>query len=502
MGEFSSNLLELAAFDDLLGFKLAIEQQKGHNAIDDVSLWYGRRVGSRKMGLEERTPLMVAAMHGSKNVLNYIISTGRVDVNRASGTDGATALHCAAASGFDSAVDIVKTLLSNSANSDALDSNKKRPSELIPKTRFRNSRKMESLLSHERGVDQDGNHHEQEGSNQNQNKKKDQNFTGFYKEEREKHDQYPLNISLPDINNEIFGTDEFRMYSFKIKPCSRAYSHDWTECPFAHPGENAKRRDPRKFQYSCVPCPDFRKGSCSKGENCEFSHGIFESWLHPAQYRTRLCKDGTRCSRKVCFFAHKVQELRPLYASTGSAIPPSESYSSPSPPPSTAMDVPVSSVLQVSSPWRTTQSPIAPPRSKSTRTTMSTGVTNTKLDGDSLYSDGLFGFQSNNKSAIGTRVMGQSGNQLQSFRSYHGGYVNSSLSANSLPFSLDSSGSSSLYGRLSHSYTDPCLASHNFESLESFGFDEPDLSWVQSLLSDASSSEFLISKVGSEQMVA
>ncbi|KAK6122038.1 hypothetical protein DH2020_044221 [Rehmannia glutinosa] len=132
--------------------------------------------------------------------------------------------------------------------------------------------------------------------------------------------EYPIDISLPDINNGLYGTDEFRMYSFKVKPCSRAYSHDWTECPFVHPGENA-RSDPRKYHYTCVPCPEFKKGSCAKGDSCEYAHGVFESWLHPAQYRTRLCKDETGCSRKVCFFAHKPEELRPLYASTGSAMP-------------------------------------------------------------------------------------------------------------------------------------------------------------------------------------
>ncbi|KAG0489634.1 hypothetical protein HPP92_006497 [Vanilla planifolia] len=100
------------------------------------------------------------------------------------------------------------------------------------------------------------------------------------------------------------------MYAFKVKPCSRAYSHDWTECPFVHPGENARRRDPRKYSYSCVPCPDFRKGSCLKGDACDYAHGVFECWLHPSQYRTRLCKDETSCNRRVCFFAHKPEELR------------------------------------------------------------------------------------------------------------------------------------------------------------------------------------------------
>lgn len=39
-------------------------------------------------------------------------------------------------------------------------------------------------------------------------------------------------------------------------PVSRA---DWTQCPFAHPSEKAKRRDPRRYEYSGTACPDFRK---------------------------------------------------------------------------------------------------------------------------------------------------------------------------------------------------------------------------------------------------
>ncbi|KAI5080225.1 hypothetical protein GOP47_0005704 [Adiantum capillus-veneris] len=137
----------------------------------------------------------------------------------------------------------------------------------------------------------------------------------------EKVKEYFIDPSIPDIKNSLYTTDEFRMFSFKIRPCSRAYSHDWTECPFVHPGENARRRDPRRYHYSCVPCPEFRKGACRRGDACEYAHGVFECWLHPAQYRTRLCKDGTDCTRRVCFFAHTNDELRPLYLSSGSAVP-------------------------------------------------------------------------------------------------------------------------------------------------------------------------------------
>ncbi|KEH33325.1 zinc finger CCCH domain-containing protein 24 [Medicago truncatula] len=131
--------------------------------------------------------------------------------------------------------------------------------------------------------------------------------------------EYP--IALPSVESSMYATDEFRMYSFKVLLCPRAYSHDWTECPFKHPHENARRRDLRKFTYSCVPCPDFKKGDCKRADTCEFAHGLFETWLHPDRYRTILCKDGTSCDRKVCFFAHLAEELRPIYVSTGSAVP-------------------------------------------------------------------------------------------------------------------------------------------------------------------------------------
>lgn len=265
-GRSFSELLEHAASDNLPAFESAAD-----DAVNEPSLWYGRKIGSKTMSFEERTPAMIAAMYGSKTVLEHLISTRRVDVNLASASDGATALHCAAAGGSESAAEVVELLLNASADANAVDKSGKRAADLVARRWERNIRK-----------------------------------------------EYP---SLPDMKNGLYGTDEFRMYSFKVKPCSRAYSHDWTECPFVHPGENARRRDPRKFHYSCVPCPEFRKGACHSGDACEYAHGIFECWLHPAQYRTRLCKDDAACHRRVCFFAHRKEELRPLFASTGSAVP-------------------------------------------------------------------------------------------------------------------------------------------------------------------------------------
>ncbi|KAM1062026.1 zinc finger CCCH domain-containing protein 20-like [Malus sylvestris] len=115
-----------------------------------------------------------------------------------------------------------------------------------------------------------------------------------------------------DAPVDAYSCDHFRMFDFKVRRCARGRSHDWTECPYAHPGEKARRRDPRKYHYSGTACPDFRKGHCKKGDTCEFAHGVFECWLHPARYRTQPCKDGTSCKRRVCFFAHTPEQLRVL----------------------------------------------------------------------------------------------------------------------------------------------------------------------------------------------
>ncbi|KAL1544752.1 zinc finger CCCH domain-containing protein 47-like [Salvia divinorum] len=299
-----SKLLELAATDDVPGFIREIEE-RGVD-VNAIRFWYGRSFGSQKMGFQERTPIMIASLYGSTQVLNYIIETCKVDVNKACGSDGATALHCAAAGGAWSSNEVVELLIAASADINAVDANGKKAGELIApcvkSSIGSRRRRLDMLLNGGAGEEE-----------------------WIFKEAPEKK-EYPMDASLPDINNGVYGSDEFRMYNFKVKPCSRAYSHDWTECPFVHPGENARRRDPRKYSYTCVPCPEFKKGTCGKGDTCEYAHGVFESWLHPAQYRTRLCKDEIGCARKVCFFAHKPEELRPLYASTGSAMPSPKSF--------------------------------------------------------------------------------------------------------------------------------------------------------------------------------
>ncbi|KAI0493115.1 hypothetical protein KFK09_027391 [Dendrobium nobile] len=331
-----ASVLELAANNDVDGFKRSIDRDP--LAIDEVGDWYGR-----KKVIEQRTPLMVASTYGSLDVLELILNLSSENVNRCCGPDKTTALHCAASGGSVNAVEAVKVLLSAGADPNCVDAMGHRPADVIivPHKMSNGKAALEELLGSSEGAVSEihrqglwvatcssnsnspslSSSAEEQGSPSSDSSSSpiDAKFQELPALPEKK--EYPVDPSLPDIKNSMYATDEFRMFSFKVRPCSRAYSHDWTECPFVHPGENARRRDPRKFHYSCVPCPDFRKGACRRADMCEYAHGVFECWLHPAQYRTRLCKDGTNCARRVCFFAHTNEELRPLYMSTGSAVP-------------------------------------------------------------------------------------------------------------------------------------------------------------------------------------
>ncbi|XP_051228600.1 zinc finger CCCH domain-containing protein 33-like [Lolium perenne] len=286
----SSYLLELAADDDLQGFRRAV--QDDNLSLVASSSWYGPSPrANNALALHLRTPAMVAALYGSTHVLSYVLSIAPSEAARASATDGATPLLLANAGRAPSAPAAARLLLAAGASPS--------PSTLLPHHRPTSPPKQPS--SPER-------------------KKKDYSSSTT------------TNPATPteDINAGVFATDEFRMYSFKVNPCSRAYTHDWTECPFAHPGENARRRDPRRRNYTCVPCPDFRRdpAACRKGDACEFAHGVFESWLHPAQYRTRLCKDEVGCPRRICFFAHGARQLRAVNPSAASMSSESANFSS------------------------------------------------------------------------------------------------------------------------------------------------------------------------------
>lgn len=368
-----ASLLELAANNDVEGVKHIIEN--GFSGSNEVGFWYGRHKGSNQMVLLHRTPLMVASTYGSVDVVKLIVSLSNTDLNKSCGVDKTTALHCAASGGSPDAINVVKLLLDAGADPNLVDAYGNYPIDVIvvpPKLESLRS-SLEELLStnvtnaaSNLGIStstsnssspslspENGSPSSPSDSNSSPDCSKinDVSPIAYISEKKE----YPTDPSFPGITNGIYLTDEFRMYSFKVRPCSRAYSHDWTECPFVHPGENARRRDPKKYHYSCVPCPDYRKGACRRGDMCEYAHGVFESWLHPAQYRTRICKDGMSCTRRVCFFAHTREELRPLYSSAGSAVPSPRSGST------NAMDFAAAMNLFPNSP----SSPFTPPVSPS-----------------------------------------------------------------------------------------------------------------------------------------
>lgn len=211
---------------------------------------------------------MVAAEYGSVDVVKLILSLTKPDVNLACGLDKSTALHCASSGGSVNAVDVVKLLLFAGADSNLTDAHGNRPFDVIvvhpnvPDSRV----SLEDLLKNGGSVSFDElqvSSVDLRSSSSLSSSSDDSSLSSLTCKSDDVHafvapekKEYPIDPSLPDIKDSIYASDEFRMYSFKIRPCSRAYSHDWTECPFAHPGENARRRDPRKFHYSCMPCPD------------------------------------------------------------------------------------------------------------------------------------------------------------------------------------------------------------------------------------------------------
>ncbi|XP_062189387.1 zinc finger CCCH domain-containing protein 50-like [Phragmites australis] len=321
-------LLELAAADDASGFREALAggvEEAAAELADGVGLWYGR-----SKAYEPRTPLMVAATYGSAAVVSLLLGLGCVDVNRRPGVDGATALHCAASGGSRNAVAIVKLLLAAGADPVTPDSAGRCPADVIlaPPGLPDALGDLEMLLGRRRGLAvatsvPSGSSSPPLSSSPDEGNRslssRSSSLSPITVDRGKK--EYPVDPTLPDIKSSVYASDEFRMFAFKVRPCSRAYSHDWTECPFVHPGENARRRDPRKHPYTAVPCPNFRRpGGCPSGDSCEFSHGVFESWLHPSQYRTRLCKEGAACARRICFFAHDEDELRHVPRNSGAGL--------------------------------------------------------------------------------------------------------------------------------------------------------------------------------------
>lgn len=63
----------------------------------------------------------------------------------------------------------------------------------------------------------------------------------------------------PRWNPDQQGGSDATENSLQVQKCPKVKPHDWTQCPFAHAGERATRRDPLQFKYSGSACADFRR---------------------------------------------------------------------------------------------------------------------------------------------------------------------------------------------------------------------------------------------------
>ena len=83
----------------------------------------------------------------------------------------------------------------------------------------------------------------------------------------------PIQINTKTTTNQ---NKQQTQYAFKVLPCPRRTAHEWTTCAYVHPGEKARRRDPRACSYLAVPCPDIKTGAaCPRGDDCMYCHSVF-----------------------------------------------------------------------------------------------------------------------------------------------------------------------------------------------------------------------------------
>lgn len=73
------------------------------------------------------------------------------------------------------------------------------------------------------------------------------------------HEQMGQRRARAANNNPSAMLDTAATTHAQVLPCSKRFCHDWVTCPFAHPAEKAKRRDPRAYTYTGVACPDQKK---------------------------------------------------------------------------------------------------------------------------------------------------------------------------------------------------------------------------------------------------
>eukprot|EP00250_Pteridium_aquilinum_P004536 c14739_g1_i1 orf=1-849(-) len=270
--ETTHNLLEFAAADDLEGFKSLVREYAA--SLNQASAWYHRHYASHKMGWHLVTPVMIASLYGNLEVLKFIlsyISNNGGNVNTVCGAGKGTALHYAVAGCSFHAIETVRLLLSYGADVNVVDAHGVRPFDVMMASSRQCYGKFEmELLLMNGAVDfmspppplQLASNHpilhvgkslDDEWRLQSIDTSNDpihfahsplsdcSNFSPVFstmiqvptptQEPLERTKENPIEPPFSDVKNSIYTSDDFRMFSFKVRPCSRAYSHDWTECP-------------------------------------------------------------------------------------------------------------------------------------------------------------------------------------------------------------------------------------------------------------------------------
>lgn len=137
----TSPILAAAASNDVAATRWLIEHERVH--VDELGDWFGcpdvatsgsaKHAKSASLKRKRRTPLMVAATHGSVDALSYLLRAGADPNCRSDDDEKATALHCAASGGSAMSVDCVTALLRFGADGRALDGFGREPADVLPR---------------------------------------------------------------------------------------------------------------------------------------------------------------------------------------------------------------------------------------------------------------------------------------------------------------------------------------------------------------------------------
>lgn len=109
--------------------------------------------------------------------------------------------------------------------------------------------------------------------------------------------------------------EQLDLKSFKVWPCPLTSKHNPRKCRYYHNSLD-RRRPIEAIYYTSKMCPDMStRGSCIKGENCQFSHSKTEQAYHADKYRKKFCLYYPNRLEKCpygqyCSYAHSEEELQ------------------------------------------------------------------------------------------------------------------------------------------------------------------------------------------------